>query len=124
MVIWSILWPFGLFCGHLVFFVTIWSILWPFDLFCGHWSILWPFGLFCGHLVYFVAIWYIFPFWYVVRKIWQPLSKAGQPMLVERKNKFDEDLLVMGGSVARFFLVKNTKMGKICQLTMNYTKCP
>jgi hypothetical protein len=43
---WSILWPFGPFYGHLVYFKAIWSILRPF-------------GLFCGHLVYFVAIWYI-----------------------------------------------------------------
>jgi hypothetical protein len=43
MAIWSILRPFGRFCGHLVYFVAIWSILWPF-------------GLFCGHLVYFVDI--------------------------------------------------------------------
>jgi hypothetical protein len=38
MAIWSIQ-TFGIFCGHLVYFVAIW--------------------LFCGHLVYFVAIWYI-----------------------------------------------------------------
>jgi hypothetical protein len=34
------LWPFGIFCGHVVYFVAIWYILWPF-------------GIFCGHLVYF-----------------------------------------------------------------------
>jgi hypothetical protein len=77
VVIWNILWSFGIFCGHLVYFVVIWYILWSFGIFCGHlvyfvviWDILWSFGIFCGHLVYFVVIWYIFPtFW---GKIWQP----------------------------------------------------
>jgi hypothetical protein len=47
MAIWSILRPFGIFCGHLVYLVAIWYILSPFGIF--------------------------FPFWYVVpRKIWQP----------------------------------------------------
>jgi hypothetical protein len=91
MAIWSILRPFGIFCGHLVYFVAIWSILRPFGLFCGHlvyfvaiWYILrtvgiffngylvhfWPFGIFYGYLVYF------FPFGYVVpRKIWQPCDE-------------------------------------------------
>jgi hypothetical protein len=49
---WYIVWPFGIFCGHLVYFVAIW--------------------------VYFMAIRYILwsfwrMFWYVVpRKTWQP----------------------------------------------------
>jgi hypothetical protein len=47
MAIRSILLPFGIFCGHLVYFTSIWYILWPFDLF------------YC-HLVDFVAFWYIF----------------------------------------------------------------
>jgi hypothetical protein len=38
--------PFGIFCGHLVYFVVIWYIFWPF-------------GIICGYLVYFMAIWYI-----------------------------------------------------------------
>jgi hypothetical protein len=42
-VIWSILLPFGLFDGHLVYFMVIWSILLLFGIFCGH------FGLFYGH---------------------------------------------------------------------------
>jgi hypothetical protein len=41
-----IVWPFGLFYGHLVYFTSIWSIL------C-------PFGLFYGHMVHYVSIWYI-----------------------------------------------------------------
>jgi hypothetical protein len=41
-----ILWPFGLFQGHLFYFKAIWSI-----------SRL--FGLFQSHLVYFTVIWYI-----------------------------------------------------------------
>jgi hypothetical protein len=47
MAIWYILWPFGIFYGHLVYFMAIWYILWPF-------------GIFYGHLVYFLVIWYIF----------------------------------------------------------------
>jgi hypothetical protein len=41
------MWPFGLFCVHLVNFPSILSILRPF-------------GIFCVHLIYFMAIWYIF----------------------------------------------------------------
>jgi hypothetical protein len=37
---------FGIFYGHVVYFVVIWYILWP----C---------GIFCSHLVYFMAMWYI-----------------------------------------------------------------
>jgi hypothetical protein len=40
MAIWYILWPFGIFYGHLVYFMAVWYILWPF-------------GIFYGHLVYF-----------------------------------------------------------------------
>jgi hypothetical protein len=29
---WPILWPFDLFCGHLVYFVAIWYILWLFGI--------------------------------------------------------------------------------------------
>jgi hypothetical protein len=48
---WYILWPFGLCCGHLVYFVVIWYILWPFGLFYGHLVyIVLPFSIFCGHL--------------------------------------------------------------------------
>jgi hypothetical protein len=43
---WYILWPVGLFYGHMDYFRAIWFILLPF-------------GLFYCHLVYFVAIWYI-----------------------------------------------------------------
>jgi hypothetical protein len=39
-----ILWPFGLFYGHVVF-------LWPFGI-----CILWPFGISCGHLVYIFPV--------------------------------------------------------------------
>jgi hypothetical protein len=41
MVIWNILWQFGIFYGHLEHFNAIWNILWPF-----------------GNVV---VIWYIFP---------------------------------------------------------------
>jgi hypothetical protein len=40
VVIWYILWSFGIFCGHLVYFVVIWYILWSFGIFCGHFLIL------------------------------------------------------------------------------------
>jgi hypothetical protein len=33
VAIWSILRPFGIFCGHLVYFVAIWYILWLFGIF-------------------------------------------------------------------------------------------
>jgi hypothetical protein len=49
----------GIFCGHLVYFVVIWYILWSFGIFCGHlvyfvviWYILWSFGIFYGDLVH------------------------------------------------------------------------
>jgi hypothetical protein len=52
-----ILWPFGIFYGHLVYFVAIWCILLLFGIF--------------------------FPFWYVVpRKIWQPWLASRKPNLV------------------------------------------
>jgi hypothetical protein len=45
MVIWYILWSFGIFCGHLVYFMAIWYIpIFPF--------------------------WYVVP-----RKIWSPCSE-------------------------------------------------
>jgi hypothetical protein len=58
MAIWYIFWPFGIFFGHLVYFVAIWYILWPF-------------GIFYGYLVYFSPFWYVLP-----RKIWQPCGRA------------------------------------------------
>jgi hypothetical protein len=45
MAIWSILRPFGLFYGHLVYFTAFWSILRPFGIFCGHLEYLWSFGI-------------------------------------------------------------------------------
>jgi hypothetical protein len=44
----SILPPFGIFCGNLVYFMALWYSLWQF-------------GIFYGNLVYFMVIWYIFP---------------------------------------------------------------
>jgi hypothetical protein len=35
VVIWHILWSFGIFCGHLAYFVVIWNILRPFCKVCG-----------------------------------------------------------------------------------------
>jgi hypothetical protein len=45
-----IFWPFGIFYGHLGYFMTIWCI--------------------CVHLVHFFLFWY-----HVPRKIWQPCPK-------------------------------------------------
>jgi hypothetical protein len=79
---WSILLPYGIFCGQMVYFVAK-----LYTYFVAKWYISWPNGIFCGQMVYFVAKWYILwpndifygylvyfpPFWYVVaRKIWQP----------------------------------------------------
>jgi hypothetical protein len=36
VAIWSILQPFGVFCGYLVYFIAIWYILWIFGIFYGH----------------------------------------------------------------------------------------
>jgi hypothetical protein len=61
--------PFGLFYGHLVYFMVIWYIV------CmAIWYILWQFDIPYGRLVYFMDIWYIFPFWYDVNK-----NKSGNP---------------------------------------------
>jgi hypothetical protein len=49
---WYILFPFGLFYDHFVYFVVIWSILWSFGLFCGHLVYLWLFGIFFPVLVW------------------------------------------------------------------------
>jgi hypothetical protein len=55
---WYILWPLGIFYGHLVYFMTIMNILWLFGKFYGHlvyfmaiMNILWLFVKFCGPLV-------------------------------------------------------------------------
>jgi hypothetical protein len=70
MAIYSFLLPFGIFCGHLVYFVAIWyTYLVYFVAIWYIWYILWPFGIFYSHLQYF------FPFWSVAPiKIWQPWS--------------------------------------------------
>jgi hypothetical protein len=46
MAIWYILWPFGIFYGHLVYFMAIWYILWPFDNLVATWYTYFPpFGI-------------------------------------------------------------------------------
>jgi hypothetical protein len=45
VVIWYILWSFGIYCGHLVYFVVIWYILWSFGIFCGHLAHIFQFYL-------------------------------------------------------------------------------
>jgi hypothetical protein len=37
---------FGLFYGHLVYFVVVWSTLWSFGLFCGRLEYFSCFGIF------------------------------------------------------------------------------
>jgi hypothetical protein len=54
-----ILWPFGIFYGHLEYFMAIWYNLLPF-------------GIVCGYLVYFSRFGAFGP-----RKIWQPCSDPG-----------------------------------------------
>jgi hypothetical protein len=54
MAIWDTLWPFGIFCGHLLYIMVICYILWPF-----------------GNLV---AIWYIFPRFGILNK-----EESGNP---------------------------------------------
>jgi hypothetical protein len=46
----------GTFYGHLVYFTAIWSILQPFSIFCGH--LVYPF---CGNLIYIFPFWYVVP---------------------------------------------------------------
>jgi hypothetical protein len=50
---WSMLWPFGLFYGHLVYifyghlvyFMAIWYILWPFGISYGYFKLFPLFGM-------------------------------------------------------------------------------
>jgi hypothetical protein len=46
MAIWYIIWPFGIFYGHLVYFMAILNILWPFGIFYVHLEYLLEFGRF------------------------------------------------------------------------------
>jgi hypothetical protein len=86
VAIWYDLWPIGMICGQLVWFVANWYDLWPIGMICGHlaYVFLWPFCIcilcpfgmfcahlayaFCGHLVCFVPIWYMhfMAIWYVL----------------------------------------------------------
>jgi hypothetical protein len=52
MVIWNILWSFGIFYGHLEYFMVIWNILWSFGIFYCHLEMLR--GIFSLVLVYCV----------------------------------------------------------------------
>jgi presenilin-like A22 family membrane protease len=54
MAVWYILWPFGIFYDHLVYFMAILVNIMAI------WYILWPFGISYCYLVY------IFPFWFVL----------------------------------------------------------
>jgi hypothetical protein len=47
MSIWNILWPFGIFYGHLEYFMAIWNILWPFGNFVVILDIFPRFGILC-----------------------------------------------------------------------------
>jgi hypothetical protein len=61
---WFILWPFGQFSRHLLYFMAIWYALWSFAIFS--------------------------PFWYVApRKIWQPWSKSVQNLNNNKKSKIN-----------------------------------
>jgi hypothetical protein len=80
---WYILWPIGIFCGQLVYFVVIWYILLyilrPIGIFYGH-------LVYCGQLVYFTANWYIYGHlvyfmvnWYI---LWSTILLRGRGQLV------------------------------------------
>jgi hypothetical protein len=47
----GILWSFGVFCGHMVYFMVLCYILWSFGIFLAIRCILWSFGIVRGHLV-------------------------------------------------------------------------
>jgi hypothetical protein len=53
--------PFGMFLGHLVYFLAIWNEQRPFGIFLGHLVIKWSFGIFSPVFGTIVS-----------RKIWQP----------------------------------------------------
>jgi hypothetical protein len=60
MVIWYILWLFGICYGYLVYVMVIWYMLWLFGICYGYlvyvmviWYMLWLFGIFYSYLVYF-----------------------------------------------------------------------
>jgi hypothetical protein len=63
----------------------VWYILWSFGIFCGHLVYFSPFGMFSGPLVYLVAIWYIFcPFGMLCHE------KSGNPCflrVLQRRDK-------------------------------------
>jgi hypothetical protein len=67
MVVWYILWLFGIFYGYLVYFMVIWYILWlfaKFSCYLVYFLVIWYISLLFGiffYLVYFMVIWYIFP---------------------------------------------------------------
>jgi hypothetical protein len=63
MVIWNMLWSFGICYGHLEYVMVIWNILRSFGIFYGHLVML--------YLIYFPSFWYI-----VSRKIWQTCGKV------------------------------------------------
>jgi hypothetical protein len=71
---WYMLWPFGIFFGHLVYFLVIWFIFWSFGMYIFViWYISWSFGIFLVIWYIFCHLVYFFPLGYVVtRKIWQP----------------------------------------------------
>jgi hypothetical protein len=74
---WSILQPFVIFYGHLVYFMDTWYILWTFSIFCSN----------------------LFSFWYVVpRKIWQPCLQVHilRYLYVEKSTTFFLKLFTTG----------------------------
>jgi hypothetical protein len=48
VAIWHILWPFGIYYGHLAYLLAIWHMY-----LMAIWHILWPFGISYGHLDHF-----------------------------------------------------------------------
>jgi hypothetical protein len=53
--------PSGIFSIRLVYFVIIWYILWSFGIICGH-LVYFTYS----HLIYFIAVWSFVVIWYVL----------------------------------------------------------
>jgi hypothetical protein len=88
MVIWHVLWSFGMFYGHLACFMDIWHVLHMFIWYVyimDIWNSLWPLGVF-------------YWFWYIVRK-----KNSGSPGLATRVALFSAAKHLGGNQTDRFF---------------------
>jgi hypothetical protein len=84
----------------------IFKVIWYFE---------WPFGI-------FLVILYIFPFWHIaLMKIWQPCIIFLPRLAIDL---ITSAVAASSTQSCQIFLGKNTKMGKIYQMTTNATKRP